>query len=235
MAQSNPTLNVVKKNIKETPSEWRVQYPDLESNYAVGAQIETLLGAPHVNIVETQSSVVMTANEAKQLCQVQLYSSHAARYQIQWTTTHKFLWLEPTDIVTLTRGAVTYTVRILDKQYAGNMIRWTGETEDTSVYAQSGVGSIVAVSLAGVQAIGTTTLMVLDIPLLREIDDYHGVYLAAAGALSGWKGAEVYTSTDGTNYTSSGIAFTRGGAVGVATTVLGDFAVTTSPSAAVAP
>lgn len=223
MAGSRPTLRVARKNITEMPTEYRVQYPDLNANYAVGAQSETFIGASHTNIIEVTSSVVMTADEGKRFAQKQMYSAHSARYQVQWSTSHAYAWLEPTDIVTLPRGNVTYTVRIVDKKYSGNRIEWAGETEDPSVYSQAGMGGVVAVSLAGVSVDAVTLLQVMDIPLLRTADDGTGLYVAAAGVVEGWQGAELYASTDGTTYTDSGVALLPGAAIGYATSVLADF------------
>lgn len=223
-ATGNPTLRAVRKNIRELPSEVRVEYPDINARYAVGAQSETVIGLSHVNPVEFSSSVVMTADEAKQMCQRLVYGAHAARFQISWSTTHEFAWLEPTDIVTLSRGNVTYTVRIVDKRYAGNKIEWAGETEDPDVYTQAGSGGVVAASVSNIYGVGMTQMYLLDVPLLRAEDDGTGLYVAAAGVLDGWQGAALYRSTDGgTNYADTGTQMLPGGAVGNTTTALSDY------------
>lgn len=217
----NPSLRAVRKSELEQPREVRVQYPSLDARYMIGQQYERVLGGRYVDEQEIVSTVVMTDNEARQFVARQLYSQHAARWQVQWVTSHAFAWLEPTDVVTLPRGAVTYTVRIVDKRYSGNVIEWSGETDDPSVYSQSGVGAAVAASISGVQGTAATQLYLLDIPLLRAEDDGTGLYVTGAGVLDTWQGAELYRSTDsGVNYVAAGVQLLPGAAVGNATTAL---------------
>lgn len=59
--------------------------------------------------------------------------------------------------------------------------------------------------------------------MLRPQDDDHGIYLAACGLFSGWRGCEIWRSNDGVTYTRAGLTMTAPTPQGYATTVLQAF------------
>lgn len=214
-------LKAIRKQDLDQPREVRVTYPDVDSNYQVGTQYERILGGPFQEIKEITSSVVMTASAARQFAQRELYRAHVARFQIEFSTSIKYGWLRVTDQVYLVRGNVTYLVRLLQKRVQGNLVRWVGETEDPTIYTQNGAGALVAFSIAGVQGNQATTLYLLDIPLLREQEDYPGLYVAAAGP-SGWRGGVLHASADGTTYVAA-TNLLPGASIGLTSSALGNW------------
>jgi hypothetical protein len=71
------------------------------------------------------------------------------------------------------------------------------ETDGSSVYSKAASAAAALVPTQTVNLPGTTTAHLLDLPILRDIDDTAGFYVAGNGLSTGWRGAVVYRSRDG--------------------------------------
>lgn len=95
------------------------------------------------------------------------------------------------------------------------------KTDGSSVLSK---GATAAPSLVPTQVVtlpGPTVAHLLDLPLLRDIDDTAGFYVAGNGASAGWPGAVIYRSRDnGINYEPF-TDLTEGAVIGTATGALG--------------
>jgi Putative phage tail protein len=96
------------------------------------------------------------------------------------------------------------------------------ETDGSSVLtkAASAVTSLVPTQVVTLP--GVTTAHLLDLPILRDIDDTAGFYVAGNGPSTGWPGAVVYRSRDGgVNYEPFGDLI-EGAVIGVTSGALGN-------------
>ena len=169
-----------------------------------------------MNKVSQSLAVVMTPAKGKEIADVLLYDAWAGRTTLDFVTSWKYAWLEPTDVITLTRNGRSYTVRLVSEDIAGGLHRRTAVMEDASVYTQTATAADSVAVDESVDVVTPTNLELLDIPLLRSQDDGIGFYAAAAGfgTSTSWPGAQLFKSSDGgTTWVESGAA----------TTALGNF------------
>ena len=213
------------KRLSELELPWMldVKYTDKGRDYQVGTQYARRITRNANDPRSIELAIVMSADKAAQVALVNLYQPWL-RMQFSFSTSLAYAKYEPTDVVTLPTDNVTYTARIVSRNDQGNgVIQWEAQLEDIAIYTQTGT---VAASNFAPQTItdpGTTILKLLDIPLLRDIDDNAGYYVAMGGTTPGWTGAQLYKSVDnGSTYTSV-LSSTVEATIGAATTVLGNF------------
>lgn len=219
-----PKLQITRESELELPTETRLVYMDLEADYQPGGQYERRLTGRAIDVAEMTVPIVLSGDEAKRIVTRALYARWASRMSLRFQIGPEFGYLEPTDVVTITHGARQYVVYLRDVRDDGLVIKCEGVTDDAAVFTQTADGVALPAPVSNVAGLVGTTLVPLDIRTLRVVDDYVGVYLAAAGSASGWRGCEVWKSTDGVNYSRTGITITVATPIGVASTALPDFA-----------
>lgn len=207
----------------ELPYEVRVEYADVGMDYAQNVQPSRRLTGGSRDVKTLSLPLALTADQAKRIADLALYGEWAGREGIECATSTKYLHLEPTDVALISDGARSYTTRLEGQTASRTQIQWKGATEDIEVYDQTGTGAPGPAPVTTVSMRGDTALRLLDIPLLREVDDGLGVYVAAAGYLSGWEGHELFRSTDSTSFKRTGIDNGVACPMGFAATALGDW------------
>jgi hypothetical protein len=209
----------------ELPVEISIQYLDRDAAYGVGTQYARRLTTPSRNKTAMQLQMSLSASKAKQIVDVLLYDAWTARTRFTFALSNKYAFLEPTDVVQVTKGGRTYTARLTDKDEATGIHSYTAVLEDAQIYLQSAVAASLPAPVETVTMIGPTHLQLLDIPLLRDQDDGVGFYAAACGYLAGWRGAQLFKSIDaGASYEQYGPTFLKASSIGSANDALGDFA-----------
>lgn len=208
----------------ELPVEISIQYLDRDAAYGVGTQYARRLTTPSRNKTAMQLQMSLSASKAKQIVDVLLYDAWTARTRFTFALSNKYAFLEPTDVVQVTKGGRTYTARLTDKDEAAGIHSYTAVLEDAQIYSQNAVAASLPAPVETVTMIGPTHLQLLDIPLLRDQDDGVGFYAAACGYLAGWRGAQLFKSIDaGASYEQYGPTFLKASSIGSASDVLGDF------------
>ncbi|KUO53203.1 MAG: hypothetical protein APF82_01035 [Sphingomonadales bacterium BRH_c42] len=71
------------------------------------------------------------------------------------------------------------------------------KTDGAAVLSKGASAAPALVPTQTVNLPGVTAAHILDLPILRDVDDVSGFYAAGAGASSGWRGAILYRSRDG--------------------------------------
>jgi hypothetical protein len=209
----------------ELPVEISMQYLDRDAAYGVGTQYARRLTTPSRNKTAMQLQMSLSAGKAKQIVDVLLYDAWTARTSFSFALSNKYAYLEPTDVVQVTKGGRTYTARLTDKDEATGIHSYTAVLDDAQIYSQNAVAASLPAPVETVTMIGPTHLQLLDIPLLRDQDDGVGFYVAACGYLAGWRGAQLFKSIDnGASYEQYGPAFLKSSTIGYANDALGNFA-----------
>lgn len=211
----------------ELPNEVTIAYLERELDYAAGVQYAKRIVKPSGDIVKIEFSAVFTTTKARQIAEVQLYNAWTERTTFKFKVTWEYAYLEPTDVIQIDTGAVIYTMRLVQKTELGNgIIEFDAVAEDTTTYTQTetvGVDSTYVPQT--IQQLQLTALRLMDIPLLRDVDDNAGFYQAANGAKAnaGWPGAVLFSSVDnGVSYVNEA-TFIEGATIGIAQTALPDF------------
>lgn len=224
---------------QELPLEVILKYIDPALDYQPGSTYAKRIALPVPTMFSKRRTtfdvpVIVDALSARHIAESILYTLWAERTAYQAALGQQYLWLDPTDNVTVTLTNQTLTARIEQIQIGADFsLQLALASEDISVYVPS--NSPAATPGIGAQTVPITTssdLMLFNIPLLRDIDATSGstgrIYFAAAAQNpTGFDAATVYHSTDAVNYPVEGI-INAGAAWGRTTEALGD---TTMPFA----
>lgn len=212
----------------ELPVETNVKYPDKDAAYQVGAQQSRRLITTSRFVMDVEMAIAMDAAKARQIAEVLMFDAWTAANSLSLQLGTKYAYLEPTDVVSVVKGDITYTFRLTNSDSADGIGKFQAALEDVSIYTQAPPVQelLPADELITPDATpGQTRLELMDVPLLRDQDDGQGPYMAATGYLSGWRGAQVYKSADaGASYAAVGTGINNEAAIGNTLGVLGDFA-----------
>jgi hypothetical protein len=208
----------------ELPIQCDVEYPDIGADHQIGNQYDRRITKDTRHRINLQLAIVMPASKAKEIARCVLYQAWQ-KQTFRWTTTRKYAYLEPTDIVSLPTNDATYRARITNRRDQPNgLIEWEGAIESLEVYTQSGDDAITPdYSPQTIFEPATTVLELLDIPIQRDEDKDLGFYIAMCGTTSSWPGAEVFRSADDGSTYNSILVHSVKTPIGIATTALGDF------------
>jgi hypothetical protein len=208
----------------ELPIEVSVIYSDTAAGFAYGTQAARRLIGSSENKVTVELPLALSAAAARNIADVLMYDAWQGRTQLSFALGTKYSDLEPTDVVQVTKGASTYTARIVAKSEQRGVISFKAVHEDLQVYSQSATAATVPAPDETLDFFGATLLQLLDIPLLRDQDDGRGHYAAACGYLSAWRGAQIYKSTDdGATWDAYGPILLSATPIGSAAGALGTF------------
>lgn len=205
----------------ELPVEVRVQYVDVNNDFLPGLQRFRRLTTLSKDSLDLQFTIAMSSTYAAQVADITMRNLWAERTSYEFSLTREFLQLDPCDLVNMPNGD---TIRITQAEFTDpGLVRISGLRDITGGYTSNAVGNSTTHEYPQeVPIIGPTTLVLLDISPLRDLDAIvPGYYVAMYGPLAGWRGAELVRSVDdGSTYNEIDIV-TAEATVGYATTVLG--------------
>lgn len=165
--------------------------------------------------------------QAAQIAEKHLYSIWQGRNRFRFLLSYAHILLDPGDVGTLTRDGAAFTVELTASDYTPERVIDMRAVADDAVVYDSAAAGADALGVPGqtITLSGPSALYLMDTPLLRDIDEGLGLYVAA-GAFNdlSWPGAGVYVSIDGFAFTAPFTAITgdRNVAHGIASTVLAD-------------
>lgn len=190
-------LITTRKREQGMPRTVTLKYIDVNMDYQTGAQNSPRLVTLSDSDVTLDLPIGFTADEALQKCWSLQVAEWIERESFEWTTTRKYAWVEPCDVVTV-RGRV---VRVTNRQESPKgVITWTGVLHRPSIYtqAQTAGESVGFTEQTAAAAPVPTQLKLLDTPVLSQQDSPFGFYAAMGPSRDGpWPGASLYRSIDG--------------------------------------
>ncbi|MFA4994211.1 MAG: phage tail protein [Bdellovibrionales bacterium] len=209
-------LLVTRAQEMDLPREVNIDVVDPSRNFEVNCQRARRLASSARMSQKISLPVVCTADTAKKIAETKLYTAWAERDLVKVSVSRAYFALDPSDIIDLGNGD---KLRIASVMQSGGLITLEG------FYSQP--SSLSSDALAdggqGIAANGndpvSSVLYLMDLPLLQSADDQPGVYVSATG-LSGWKGAALLRSGDGSSYASV-VSLSKASTAGIAATVLG--------------
>lgn len=190
-------LTTTRKREQGMPRNVTLRYIDVDMDYQTGAQHSPRLTTLSDSDVTLDLPIGFNANEALQKCWSIQVSEWIERESFTWSTTRKYAWVEPCDVVT-GRGRV---VRVTNKSESpAGVITWEGVLHRPSIYTQeqtAGSSSGFEEQTGSASAVPTQVLL-LDIPILSQAHSPFGFYAAMGPSIDGyWPGATLYKSVDG--------------------------------------
>ena len=194
-------LPLTQANELEIPAQMALTYSNVDGDYQTDTQYSDRLLTGQESTSAMQVPLGFTSSEAKQIVDAMLLDKAVSALTTSVSMGLTRAALEPTDVVLLTgEDGSSYRMRIVKKAEASGVTTLECVQDDATVFVQTGVTSGGTVPQTTVSATVATELEVLDIPLLRDVDNVPGHYVAVKGNAAGWQSAALFASTDGTTY-----------------------------------
>ena len=212
-----------RKQEMELPLQVNVTYPDKDNNFLIGSQYSRRLTTLSKMITVVPLTVAISATKGKQVADILLANAWQGRNTHKIALGNKYSYITPTDLIKTSKGNISYTLRLTNRNDAKGVISLDAAAENISVYTQTNAPAPMLPAPTTVDLIGDTKCVLMDIPLLRDQDDGIGFYGAACGYESGWTGAVLLKSTDNSTYVSYGSGFFHATVIGYTNGALGDW------------
>jgi putative tail protein len=212
----------------DLPVRLDVTYPDPDREYQDGTQSARRFQAPQQARGQrtAQTPVVMQADTAKTLAEQSLWEAWVQRQTYRLSLPYRWATLDPGDVVTATDPVTnrTHLLRLTSVEHGANgILEAQGVAYDGSIYtASEAQGTATTFAPQMLRPTTLTRLLLLDINLLRDVDEGAGLYLAAAPDGQGdWPGAAVFQSPEAESWQPYATV-TQAVSWGAATTALAD-------------
>lgn len=204
-----PKLEKERKDDLELPKKVIIKHYDPALDYQYGTQDYTRQSSESEDSITVNLPVIMSAAQAKKAAQVLLYDAYNERMQFAFYTTQKYAHLVPTDVVSVTEDGVSYTLRIVQIENDGNVIRFQAVAEDLELYDVSPEPEPGELPSDARPVQAETFYSLLDIPVLSSDEDQlsrYGFYFAAAPTNmdKAWQGASLLFRREDETFTSVG-------------------------------
>ena len=217
-------LPLTQANELEIPAQMALTYSNVDGDYQTDTQYSDRLLTGQESTSAMQVPLGFTSSEAKQIVDAMLLDKAVSALTTSVSLSLTRAALEPTDVVLLTgEDGSTYRMRIVKKAEASGVTTLECVQDDSTVFTQTGTTAGGTASQTTVLATPTTTLALLDVPLLRDVDNLPGHYVAVKGSAANWTSAGLYDSLDDLTYTPN-TTISSQAVMGSCTTVLADWA-----------
>lgn len=232
----NPLISV-RTQETDLPQLVEITYLGAQNDYENGTQRAFRAVTTSVQKSALQLPVVLMDDEARQRCELMLWSQWICRTSYTFATTYAYLKYEPSDVVTLIDPDSGYevVVRLTKCENTGlGQLRWTAVSEDPTLYDLNVTtvgGSAEGYKPPVLSYAGPTKLVVIDMPPLRDVDGSQALYIGACGYDSTWPGAAIQLSHDGVTFVPL-VTLTKQTTVGFTQGVLPAFAGPNMPDEA---
>lgn len=192
-------ITEIRRQEIELPARVDVSYISRPRDYEAGLQhakrIAELISTQEK--IDLRIPVVLSDNQAKQIANSALFNAWISRESYEFTLPPKWLKLNPGDFLQLPVGDVLKRVIVTNVELGDSgLLKLKAERDDSEVFDTDSVGTPAPVipNRDLLTPPLPTTLILMDLPLLRDLDDGIGFYYAVGGP-AGWQGATVLRST----------------------------------------
>lgn len=196
-------LKRMTENPRELPSSILMRFPNVEANYQTGAQLYRKPNAYHFATHDVSTAVVFNNEEAFDIAYRLLNNIWKSSVRYEGVVSSDHFDLIATDPVQIDAFSTAERVRITSTEIDDTTtISITGEVESAVTYTPPVPRRVLGVDIDNIIAtpppaplVGSYALLV-DIPLLRDIDSIWGMYGIIYGADISWTGGALYRSID---------------------------------------
>lgn len=224
-SQGDPVepLPLKRLNDIELPRQVAVTYQNTLNDYQNGTEYSDRLLGGSTSVATTELALGMQPQEAKRLADFKLTDAVAGITQIgPLGLTREYARLEPTDVITPTdHTGSTYRARILKITDDGGLRTLECVLDDASAVNSEAVTDEDYESSTIVRGKADTDLELMDIPILRDVDNDAGIYAAVAKSSNSgtWPGAVLFRGVNDTGWTEKA-SYTDRTYIGETTTAL---------------
>lgn len=184
------------------PRVMNLNYHDVLGGIATDKQTSERAGDRRATgEVQIQTAVILSADEAAQAVRINhKVMVEDQRGELKFSLSDKFIRLTPADILILQFQGRSERLRLVTVNTQDGFQEYVGLHDRQSAYESSVEGIPAAPQqLPPSNVVGPTLLQLLDIPLLKDVDDGVGLlfYVAVTGLTDAWQGATIELSYDG--------------------------------------
>lgn len=200
------------------PKEVSVSFSDPALDYQVNSQRAIRDRGQADSIVNNEFPLTLDADEGRRIADRLLWSPWSARKTAQLRVSDKWVRRDPGDIIGISVSDQIVPYKMIRAMRGDNgIIDYEMQRDDPEIYDSTATGAAGSIPANIVRFPGETRLIIMDTPILRDLDDNTGFYWAVTAEESGWRGASVLRSSDGgVTYSTMSDVFRR--------TVIGDVA-----------
>lgn len=210
-----PSLQTTRAQELDLPREISIDFLDPALDFQRGSQRAQRITGNAKNTETIRLPVVCPAQKAKQVAESQLYRRWVERAQHEVCLNRNFAALDVGDVISFSGQ----TMRVIQINQQGGISKIQALPVSDQVLSSSAIADTGKGFSRDLLLQISSTLLMLDIPLLKTSDDQPGFYVGITGAPA-WSGASLMRSTDGVNYAAQD-SFSLPVTMGFATTVLG--------------
>jgi hypothetical protein len=187
--QTPDKISYVRSQEHSVPKEFNVIYIDAFRKYQEGTARSIRASVKNSNISKVEFPISLTPGNAKQLAEILHNTVYTERVRIAFQTYLKYLYLAPTDVVTVDG----FKMRIEKMAISGPLLQIEGPAESDANYTSSAVSDDPGFvdEDEDLASEGPTIYELIDMPIISDFHDNSGFYIAAHGILSGWVGGQL--------------------------------------------
>jgi len=208
----------------ELPAKVALSYANLDNDYQPDTQESDRMVSAVAGTVDTMTlSMGFEPGEAKAIANTISKDRVVALVSTQINVLGHHALLQPTDVI-LVKGQFgeTYRMRAVKTRDAFPVIGIDAVLDDASVLSQIGITDLDYTSSTTVNPPVRSVMELMDIPLLRDEDDYLGPYVATKGSGTPYAGTAVFKSANDIDFERVATV-NESAVIGFSTTALTDW------------
>ena len=212
----------------ELPRSMDGRFIDVNNEYKVSVVNTRRLTGESQQILSQNVPIVFDVDVVKQVIDTLLFNTWADREPRDFTISRQYLKLTPTDVVTVIDpdlGSVQLRINRVEYHFP-QLLKIQAIIEDITIYSGfTFPGENTDAILPEYPVASNALPVLLDIPPLRSVDNYAGIYVGAYSLNGQFRAAELSTSDDNVTYTPQAaiVNETTVGSSGLALTWAGSF------------
>lgn len=180
------------------PKEYSFTFRDPARDYQSNTQTSRRSEGDASSNISASVAITLTANEGRQTAELLHWEPWAARLGRSFTLTDQWIGVQPGDVCGLPSPDGIRPHRIVRKSRGANgIIEVETVCDEGVVYRSSAIGGSGTIPDNPVDVSAATRLVLIDGPILADLQDDEGFYFAIAGESSSWRGAAVERSEGG--------------------------------------
>lgn len=190
-------LPLIHREEMQLPRSMTVSFIDVAGDYQANAarakRIITTANSDH----SEELAIATTADHAATIAEALMFDAWSARDARVATLLRKFAGVTPADIGTFEypRGVFS-NKRVTAASDDGILLTLELVDADVQLYDADTPGVSMPVEQEGLRLIAPARLVIMDIPILRDSDNFNGPYVAMAGVTTPWSGGSLYVGND---------------------------------------
>lgn len=195
----------IEQQIQETremdsqlPRKVIIKHIDRSRDYDANEQSAQRENVDSVNTLNMDLPVVLTGTEAKRVAEKLLYIYWLERSDFSFVLPPTYMYLQPSDVITIVAPYASYDIRISNIKYAQNgNLECVGKPNNASVYnsiadSDGGLNPPVTIPLPG-----PSIAALIDAPIIDEtLQNEPGFSAQMSGLTTGWPAGNLFVTSD---------------------------------------